>query len=88
MSEGDEARVISILGGPPPWMKFANCRNMRNEMFFVKRGGRPDAGIEVCKGCPVKRECRKYAEDHGITDGVWGGENFSRRSTTVTEEDP
>ena len=80
MSEPEE---LSLLGGPPLWMKFANCRDKRSELFFVKRGGRPDAGIEVCEGCPVLDECKQYADDLEIEYGVWGGENrtpASRRS--------
>lgn len=28
---------------------------------------------QVCKECPIKQKCLKYALDHNITDGVWGG---------------
>lgn len=72
-------RQLSILGGPPLWMKLALCKDMKNEIFFISKGQRPDAAIEICNKCPVRKECDEYAEKWDIGHGVWGGENKTTR---------
>ncbi|MGA6206717.1 WhiB family transcriptional regulator [Nocardia testacea] len=32
---------------------------------------------EVCGRCPIRRECRRFAERTGQS-GVWGGQEFDR----------
>lgn len=78
---------VSVLGGPPLWMKFANCRNRDTQMFFLKKGQRPTEGVEICHECPVMRECKDYADANDIQHGIWGGENRTPANTRSQGED-
>jgi WhiB family redox-sensing transcriptional regulator len=55
------------------WMREANCKGLDTELFFPERGkGRDPMIVKVCDACPVKQECRDYADKY-IMDGIWGG---------------
>lgn len=56
-------------------MAHAACIGIPTEMFFPENGQQGDiiAAKRVCKGCPVKAECREYARETDTTDGIWGG---------------
>lgn len=43
-------------------------------MFFAERDkAKTKEALEVCKHCPVRKECFKYAMDNQEGYGVWGG---------------
>lgn len=66
------------------WRHRAACQDVDPELFFpVSTGGRgpePSAwdrvqaepAVAVCRSCPVVDECRRWAVDNRITDGVFG----------------
>lgn len=64
------------------WMRDAACRGMDTERFF------PDPGeldmrnetLRICRRCPVKDECRQYADGLDIIYGIYGGETAVDRS--------
>jgi WhiB family redox-sensing transcriptional regulator len=69
----------------------AACRGLDVELFFsyetergsVERQHRAQA-IQVCSGCPVRRECLDYAMRTEPTDlryGIWGGLTGPERRT-------
>jgi WhiB family redox-sensing transcriptional regulator len=63
----------------PEWMTEAKCKDADAELFFQPQF--EDAALEYCKNCPVKRECRKWAEKFGAY-GIFGG----RASWATTRE--
>ncbi|WGH21946.1 WhiB family transcriptional regulator [Rhodococcus phage Trogglehumper] len=64
-------------------MDFAACLGMRpingeGDIFFPTQGKRGllDQGRAVCNTCPVRRECREYAEGNRERFGLWAGDFF------------
>ncbi len=73
---GDE-RVWEPLGGEE-WRPYAACFALpaaRSRVFtardttLVERMG----ALEVCQGCPVWRECYRWARESGDFEGIAGG---------------
>lgn len=85
---GDDLRSLSELVEMrrPVWMRRAACRDMDTEMFFA-RGSDVQLALQVCKKCPVRFECVRYARDNGITHGVWGGMSGRGRRRSVRIDD-
>lgn len=50
-------------------------------LFFPEDGHRDQArrARQVCAVCPVADDCLRYALDHFIRDGVWGGTTLRQR---------
>lgn len=70
---------FAFLVQSQPWMAEANCRGMGEEsssIFFPKRGDSKNIQLAkaVCQGCPVRRECREYADSTGSNYGIWDAE--------------
>jgi WhiB family redox-sensing transcriptional regulator len=72
------SRKVELFLGIPLWMRHAKCRDLDNEMFFVRRGSRPTDAIKLCNNCPVIKNCDDYADENQISDGVWGGKNRNK----------
>lgn len=57
------------------------CAEMNPDYWFAdpldeeESFGRSERAIAVgvCKRCPIRWECFKYAVDNNIEEGVWGG---------------
>lgn len=64
------------------WMDDANCAEVSPEVFFPEpeRGLDADAAKQICRRCPVRRQCLEYAIKNRFGDGIWGGLNGSERS--------
>ncbi|WP_125968937.1 WhiB family transcriptional regulator [Bifidobacterium samirii] len=62
------------------WRDRASCRGMDPDMWFsTERSWRTRRAIRVCASCPVRVECRRFADEHARYGGypligVWGGE--------------
>ncbi len=61
------------------WQLHARCRGLPTEMFFPSdgergqlRAAREERAKKVCRSCPVKRECLRYALSSVEAWGVWG----------------
>lgn len=39
----------------------------------IDKAKRVYAAKQMCKACPIRQKCLKYALDHDIQYGVWGG---------------
>lgn len=62
------------------WMDDALCAQVSTEEFFPEKGDSVAFAKTVCRGCPVRDECLRYALEQDITVGVWGGlSGFERR---------
>jgi WhiB family redox-sensing transcriptional regulator len=60
------------------WQEKAICKGLTSKFFApdirVKiRASFYREAIEVCKQCPVIKECGEYALKEEIMHGVWGG---------------
>lgn len=60
------------------WMARGACRVLRlsPDLFFQQMGRHTvvtAAAKRACAHCPVSEECREYAIDNNIRDGIWGG---------------
>lgn len=70
------------------WQDRAQCRGEDLMIFFGHDGERqPERDIrerkakEICRTCPVRRECLGYAVSRPEKSGVWGGLNEEERKS-------
>lgn len=56
------------------WINEAACAGLPVDAFFVDAGRIIDEDIlNVCRACPVRRQCLEYAYRRGYTSGYFGG---------------
>jgi WhiB family redox-sensing transcriptional regulator len=67
--------VIGLLTIMPTWMARAACADaaVDPELFFPGIGGSTAHALAICRRCPVRLECRNYANTNGERHGIWGG---------------
>lgn len=67
------------------WQEEALCKNRGNIFYSVQKGQASnydkEAAIRLCSSCPVREQCLEYALSNGEEYGIWGGREFSVRST-------
>ncbi|MER6126656.1 WhiB family transcriptional regulator [Streptomyces sp. NPDC001795] len=75
------------------WQLFAACRGMDVSMFFSPPGERGSIRREreeraraVCRGCPVRDACARFALSTGQHYGVWGGLSEGERHERMTTD--
>lgn len=76
-------RPLTLPAAPrEPWRERAACRDLPLAMFFPERGQPGREAKAVCARCPVRRECREYAEGdpEAMLHGVWGGTTAKERA--------
>jgi len=63
------------------WAAQGACRGVETSFFFPERGDSSVAIKAICRACPVKGECLRYALEAREKYGTWGGasENDRRR---------
>lgn len=67
----------------PSWQRRAACRTSRDpEKWFPDRA---EPAKAVCRRCPVRNECRRYALANNYTHGVWGGLDEHERHDLAEE---
>src|ERR1017187_674364 len=54
------------------WTARAACKGTDPDELFVQ-GAAQNRAKAICRGCPVRTECRADALDNRIEFGVWGG---------------
>jgi hypothetical protein len=55
------------------WVEQAACTGSGANFFPSKMGEKGvNEAIAICRGCPVRVECLKYALNNNITHGIWG----------------
>jgi WhiB family redox-sensing transcriptional regulator len=70
-------------------MRQGTCRTegWPTDLFYPPPGPEGDRQAEearaVCVRCPVQYECRRYAYEHHISVGVWGGLSGRERGRGV-----
>ena len=60
------------------------CQTQHPELWFADNPDDVARARELCRECPVRRECLAGAMDRGEEDGVWGGEVFWRGAVVRT----
>jgi WhiB family transcriptional regulator, redox-sensing transcriptional regulator len=65
-----------------PWVSKALCRNADPDRLFV-RGAAQRKAAEMCRRCPVMRECGAEALDNRVEFGVWGGMTERQRRALI-----
>ena len=68
------------------WQLRAACRNLDSAMFFhperergAAKADREARAKEICRSCPVIRQCRAHALRVDEPYGVWGGMSVAER---------
>jgi WhiB family redox-sensing transcriptional regulator len=66
------------------WRYRAACLNFDPELFFPIGTTGPAvselaAAQQVCLSCSVREQCLKWAVDHDVEHGVWGGLSEDQR---------
>jgi WhiB family transcriptional regulator, redox-sensing transcriptional regulator len=64
---------------PELWMQGAVCTQTDPEAFFPEKGGSTREAKRICQGCDVRKLCLRYALEHSIGAGIWGGYSDSER---------
>lgn len=69
------------------WRESANCRHADPDTFFHPDGERGDArrdrsllAKQICRSCPVSRECLAFALASREGFGIWGGMSEDERA--------
>jgi WhiB family redox-sensing transcriptional regulator len=62
-----------------PWAAQAQCVGMDPEAFFPDPGELAPRVRLVCRGCPVRIECREWAIENGEA-GIWGATTENDRA--------
>ncbi|ROQ77914.1 WhiB family transcriptional regulator [Streptomyces sp. NBC_01260] len=60
------------------WREHAACRDADPDLFFPIGTTGPalvqaEDAKAVCRGCPVREVCLRWALENGQDSGVWGG---------------
>jgi len=73
------------MGRAMPWADRAACRDSKRKWILEPSNGRENAGgvtrlFDICAGCPVRRECLRFALTAEFSVmGVWGGTTMTER---------
>ena len=54
------------------------CRTENADLWFAERPDQLGRAQQLCRGCPIRRQCLSGALDRHEPWGVWGGEIFDR----------
>lgn len=79
-------RRVEVIQGDHFWMKNANCRtrgydkDRGRDLFFLSKGQSKAEAVEICNGCPVKKQCGDYADSIGVKYGIFAGKNYGDRN--------
>lgn len=68
---------------PRDWRGHAACADADPELFFALTEREVEAAKLICQGCPVRTDCREWADRQGITYGVWGAESEEERRSRL-----
>lgn len=83
------AVVQGVVRGPEsdegaPWVSKALCRNTDPDSLFVQ-GAAQRKAAQMCRRCPVMRECGAEALDNRVEFGVWGGMTERQRRALIQQ---
>lgn len=67
------------------WSEEAACQDIDSDLFFSSDDGEQKQALELCRACPVQRECLRYAIDQREMYGIWGGMTESERRSIIRD---
>ncbi|MFN0089559.1 MAG: WhiB family transcriptional regulator [Acidimicrobiales bacterium] len=75
------------------WQPRAACRGPHAQVFFPpprferkdEKQARESRAKEICRSCPVRRDCLDYAISIREPHGIWGGLNEVERKQLLME---
>jgi WhiB family redox-sensing transcriptional regulator len=85
MKKGAYVVALKTDGIDTGWKTFAMCTPLTAPLFFADQERSNEGKLRVaearriCMDCAVRKECRAFAVDAGIDDGVWGGMDPGQR---------
>src|SRR5262245_43211966 len=89
MSGGSTIRdgVVTADAVREPWMTEGACQEQDPDLFFPI-GTQLDAdqireATSICDRCDVESECLRYALNHRIKHGIWGGRTEQERQSLI-----
>jgi WhiB family transcriptional regulator, redox-sensing transcriptional regulator len=70
------------------WMSEGACHREDPDLFFpigaTEAGGdQAQRAISICDRCGVEAECLRYALEHRIKYGIWGGRTEQQRQSLI-----
>lgn len=68
----EELRRLLPVHPAGSWQEEALCAEIGPAPFFPVGGGSGAEARRICEMCPVVDECREYAVQNFIRDGIWG----------------
>lgn len=71
-----KADLFNDVLGTPSWHARAICREAPPNMFFPSNAEKAQEAQVACLGCPVRGDCREFAERTRQRYGVWGGKFY------------
>lgn len=81
------AFLPQLVGDELDWISHAACRDVDPNRFFVATGHSiAESELELCRSCPVRRECVTRAYDLAIRPGYFGGLSPSYREQHSIDE--
>ncbi len=70
----------------PGWQKDAACKDSDPELFFPEpKTGDAAKALLICRHCPVKLDCGRWAIETNQPAGVWGGMTANQRRRKTRE---
>jgi hypothetical protein len=88
-SDFEILQFISMLKrSRPPWIYDALCAGEPTEFFFPGQGqaSYQERGLDICRRCPVRKDCFTYAMENPELEGTWGGATNKQRNKWVAAE--
>jgi hypothetical protein len=63
----------------PDFFAEAACKGLDSDLFYPHPTDSHDEALAICKGCPVREKCLRYAFDNDEIHGIWGGMTEQQR---------
>ena len=76
---------VDQLADREAWQDDANCKGVDIDIFFSLDDADQRTALELCKACPVQRECLQDALQHNEMYGIWGGMPESERRSMIRD---
>lgn len=76
---------VDQLADRESWQDAANCKGADIDIFFSLDERDQKEALELCKACPVQRECLQDALETREMYGIWGGMRESDRRAIIRD---
>lgn len=74
--------VRAIAG---PWVEDAACREVPTRWFFPVTDEAERRAVALCRQCPVRDACLRFAVEHEQWHGIWGGTGERERRPMIRD---